>query len=269
MVPVNASGVPQPLTLEPPIPGFTVFKAVVIANGTGSVAQLQGVGDMGVDTPALVPLTQELYSFTNVRGAIQVTWQTAGPVPTTPYLVATYSDDPTVDFAGKVYPAALSPMVQVAVSDMFNPVPIIVQSGGGGGVIIAQGGGSATGLDAGNGNVQFTDGGQSTFAYLQSDNESFGFPPDSITLCTFKVIVNYSGVGPMEFQMTVNGLFPSQNKDEILFPSGGDFTLPLQISGNVDPNQGEITCNYTDSSSPLCTIVDGYWWFVTFQGASL
>lgn len=228
MVPVNASGVPQPLTLEPPIPGFTVFKAVVIANGTGSVAQLQGVGDMGVDTPALVPLTQELYSFTNVRGAIQVTWETAGPVPTVPYLVATFSDDPDVDFAGKVYPAALSPMIMVAVSDLYNPVPIETTGGSGGvGTLINYATYQSAAL--GGNPVNDWDLVQGDFAY--SGGTDIAFPDDSVSL----VVVTYNCEAGSPAITSLNLLLRTSGDgqiDAVGFDEDGS-TMFTQLSGEV------------------------------------
>lgn len=204
---IDAAGNPQPLTLEPPIPGFTVIKAVVIANGSGSVAQLNGVADQGVDTPALLPLTQDIFPFTNVRGQIHVTWLTSGPVPITPYMVATFSDDPAVDFAGKVYPASLSPLITVAVSDMYNPVPVETTGGGGAGSLLnwASYGASVAHFTAGD-PVAWTPEKTNNFDYLNGAGTGLIFPPDTISLVALSGTASYNSTDASFLSINLEGV---------------------------------------------------------------
>lgn len=97
------------LDLSPPNQyGFTKWRGVVLANYSGGIAQIIGAGDDLTNTPALNPFTMDYFDFTNARGAMRAHWLNTGTTPPGgAQIVATFSDDPAVDFAGKVYPSAL------------------------------------------------------------------------------------------------------------------------------------------------------------------
>jgi hypothetical protein len=153
---------------------------------------LEGVDDNFLSQPAIQPLTQDLYPYNNVRGALTVVWPlgAVGGIPQPPTLTATFTDDPQTDFQGKSYPSPLATTTVVSVSDLYNPVPIQTTGGGGGGGLLDFGVYSASGYPADEGPITTWEASSGTFAYVNDDSTTFAFPPDSVTIIESKFVIS-------------------------------------------------------------------------------